>query len=83
LWASTIQRPPSTADQDLRAQFQNQAAMRSIDRVPFLPLAHRCDVEADCPYLSLKKKNEPRCGIDTHSRGSGHGYYLLLRKVFS
>ena len=29
----------------------------------------------------LWTKNEPRCGIDTRARGSGHGYYLLLRKV--
>jgi hypothetical protein len=27
-------------------------------------------------------KNEPRCGIDARSRGSGHGYYLLLGESF-
>jgi hypothetical protein len=32
--------------------------------------------------MLLWTKNEPRCGIDTRARGSGHGYYLLLRKVF-
>ena len=32
-------------------------------------------------HLIEDKKIEPRCGIDTRARGSGHGYYLLLRKV--
>jgi hypothetical protein len=30
----------------------------------------------------VDKKIEPRCGIDTRSRGSGHGYYFLLRKSY-
>jgi hypothetical protein len=29
----------------------------------------------------MVEKIEPRCGIDTRLRGSGHGYYFLLRKV--
>src|SRR5438270_13221069 len=52
---------------------------RSLE-IPFLPQAHRSDLEADCP-CHCGQKNEPRCGIDTRARGSGHGYYLLLRKV--
>jgi hypothetical protein len=49
-------------------------------RIPFLPRAHGRDLEADCPCY-CGQKNEPRCGIDTRARGSGHGYYLLLRKA--
>ena len=49
-------------------------------RIPFLPRAHGRDLEADCPCY-CGQKNELRCGIDTRARGSGHGYYLLLRKV--
>jgi hypothetical protein len=54
--------------------------LRSIARIPFLPMAHRRDAEGDCPYY-YGQKIEPPCGIDTRSRGSGHGYYFLLRKV--
>jgi hypothetical protein len=28
------------------------------------------------------EKNEPRCGMGARWRGSGHGYYFLLRKFF-
>jgi len=49
-------------------------------RIPFLPRAHGRDLEADCPCY-CGQKNEPRCGIDTRARGSGHCYYRLLRKV--
>jgi len=34
-------------------------------------------------HIIMDKKIERRCGIDTRSRGSGHGYYFLLRKVFT
>jgi len=33
-------------------------------------------------HISVEKI-EPRCGVDTRSRGSGYGYYFLLRKVFT
>jgi hypothetical protein len=53
--------------------------LRSIARIPFSPLAHRRHPEMDCSYYRGKKV-EPRYEIDTRSRGSGHGYYFLLRK---
>jgi len=31
-------------------------------------------------FIFWWKKIEPRCEIDTRERGSGHGYYFLLRK---
>jgi hypothetical protein len=52
----------------------------SLDRSYWvLPLAHRRDVKGDV----IGQKIEPRCGIDTRTRGSGHGYYFLMRKVFT
>jgi hypothetical protein len=41
----------------------------------------RWHIVATQKQILLDKKIEPRCGIHTRSpRGSGHGYYFLLRK---
>jgi hypothetical protein len=64
-----------------RCKFATIYCAKSLE-IPFLPRAHRRDLEAELPIL-LWTKNEPRRGIDARARGSGHGYYFLLRKVFS
>src|SRR6266576_998561 len=63
-----------------RANFRRFFA---LDRSYFVFVANPSSPRRNRSLILLRKKIGPRCGIDTRWRGSGYGYYFLLRKAFT